>query len=627
MYLNRIKVVKKLKSKFINKLLPLKKPEAVLLDSMEIDLKLINMMQIDNLAIPEAQINEQSYLLFSEIKDSEIDRETSEKFTEYLLDDSFHVKIESFSVMLNKPLKAGKQYVEDKHKENVPPLFLKNDDNTSLHVPKNDSCLSNGQRQIKNHTKTQLFDLILLILYPPLGDNFDNPLVFPPGFQLYPFQKEGVRFLVEHERALLGDEMGLGKSIQAIVALRVLFRMGKISNGIIICPKSVLTDWEKKLSDWAPELKILKIHGSQVQRHIFWKVYAHLYLTTYETIRQDMDVARKNFDLVILDEIQKIKNPSAGLTKAVREIDGKIRWGLSGTPLENRLEELISIFAYIKPGLLRYDDANDPLKVKKSIKPYFLRRRKNDALPKLPKKVYEEVWLDLTPSQRKAYDKAEKEGIVMLNEQGDAITVHHIWALITKLKQICNLDPVSKESCKLDFILEKLEEISEQKEKAIIFSQYPEKTLKLLEPLFKKYNPLVYHGGLSSSQRDEIIKKFQEEDENKVLLMSVKAGGLGLTLTRANYVFHFDLWWNPSVSIQAEDRTHRIGQKRTVFVKYLFTINTIEERIQNLLKKKLMLFKEVIDDLSDVKLSKILTEEELFSLFGIKRKRDNKKIN
>lgn len=549
--------------------------------------------------------------------------------------------IESLPLLLDPPRRAGKSYTKDGQEDKQPELLPAEDENC-IHGIKKSWCSTCIQKEKRESEKTtsivDLFDLVFPILLPPLGDNFDSPVAFPPGMELYPFQREGVRFLAEHERALLGDEMGLGKSIQAIVALRFLFRLSKITNGLILCPKSVLTDWEKKLWDWAPELRVIKVRGLREQREILWNTPGHIYLTTYETVRQDLpdslgdntglgDTAKKEFDFIILDETQKIKSPSANVSKAMRFIKGRFCWGLSGTPLENRLEDLISIFAYIKPGLLgpndlRYANAAGPWKIKEAIKPYVLRRRKADVLPDLPEKLYEEAWLELTPAQKETYERAEKEGIVTLNEQGDAVTVQHVLALITKLKQICNLDVKSKESCKLEYLSEKLEDTSEQGDKALVFSQYPDKTLAHLEPQLKKFKPLIYSGSLSESQRDTIVKSFQEQEDNKVLLMSVKAGGLGLTLTRANYVYHYDLWWNPAVAAQAEDRTHRIGQKKTVFVTYLLTVNTIEERIQNLLKKKRQLFKEVIDDLSDENLSN-LTEEDLFGLFNIqKRKRE-----
>jgi HJR/Mrr/RecB family endonuclease len=167
--------------------------------------------------------------------------------------------------------------------------------------------------------------------------------------------------------------------------------------------------------------------------------------------------------------------------------------------------------------------------------------------------------------------------------------------------------------------MEQLPEIIEQDGKSLIFSQYPDRTLKFLEPELRQFSPLVYHGMLSDNQRDRIIDEFQNNDDCKALLMSVKAGGLGLTLTRANFVFHFDLWWNPSVAAQAEDRAHRIGQKKPVYVTSIFTVNTIEEKIQLLLKRKRELFASVIDDLSDTNLSVTLDEEELFGLFNLQK--------
>jgi SNF2 family DNA or RNA helicase len=423
--------------------------------------------------------------------------------------------------------------------------------------------------------------------------------------------------------------MGLGKSIQAIVAVRVLLRKGRISSGLILCPKSVLTDWEKKLWEWAPEIRVVRVRGTKEQRCLHWNTPAHIYLATYESFRQDLsgslgeavgedDLAKNEFDLVIFDEIQKLKNPDSGVSKAAKLISAAVRWGLSGTPLENRLEELISVFNHIRPGVLHRGHAAHPWMVREAIKPHFLRRRKKEALPHLPEKVCEEAWLELTDSQRLTYEKAEREGIVELNEQGDQITVQHVLALITKLKQICNVDPVSKESSKLEFVREKLEEIVQEDDKALIFSQYPQKTVPHLRSQLQEFCPLEYSGALSDTERDSVTKRFNDDGQIKVLLMSVKAGGLGLTLTRANYVFHFDLWWNPAVASQAEDRAHRIGQRKTVFVTYLYTVDTIEERIQSLLRRKRELFRELIDDLSDTNLERVLSKEDLLSLFNIK---------
>jgi SNF2 family DNA or RNA helicase len=605
----------------VSKIFPVKKPEMLLLDWLEISFKepRINQIRVPSLISPDVTPN--ACLAKPELVDVG---------TELVL----RPEIESFPLLSDLPRKAGKLYKRGEEEEREDILFGSEEDKKCIHGLKKSWCaVCNEKEKQERKRKTRyidVFDLILPILQPPLGENFDSPIAFPPGMELYPFQRTGVKFLAENERVLLGDEMGLGKSIQAIVAIRLLFRMGKVTNGLILCPISVLTDWEKKLWEWAPELRVVKVRGLKEQRELYWNSPSHIYLTTYETLREDLggsvrddesrDIAKKQFDIVVLDEIQKIKNPGADVTTATRQIEASIRWGLSGTPLEGRLEELISIFAYLKPGLLHYKDVERPLKVKQAIKPYFRRRRISDVLPEFPKKeIGEPAWLELGPNQRTSYDRAEQEGIVALNEQGDTVTVQHLLALITKLKQICNIDPETKESCKLEYMLEKLEEVSEQGDKAIVFSQYPEKTLKFLEPALNKFSPLIYHGALSDSQRDQIVERFQKEEDNRVLLMSVKAGGLGLTLTRANYVYHFDLWWNPSTAAQAEGRVWRIGQTKTVFVESLLTEGTIEERIDDILKKKRELFKVVIDDLSDEKLSKFLTEEELFSLFGLQK--------
>lgn len=523
------------------------------------------------------------------------------------------------------PRHAGKVYDLQLESEPVaqPPLLFPVSDEICKHGINKRWC-SDCQEERRQREKmarpkavayVDPFDLILPILEPPLGEEFDSPFCFAPGQSLRGFQIPGVRFLVEHENALLGDEMGLGKTIQAIVASRVVFRQGRATRGLILCPRSVVPDWERALWEWAPELRVRKVRGLKEKRLSLWHSPAHLYLTTYETLRQDIDdLPRKRFDLCILDEIVKIKNPAAGVTKATRQIEASIRWGLSGYPLENKLQELVAIFGYIKPGLLHPYHANAPWLVKEAIEPFFLRRRKADVLPDLPEKVSTVRWLELTSAQREAYDRAEKEGVVALNQMGEMITVQHVWALITKLKQICNLELVSNQSCKLGYLLDKIDEIAARDEKALVFSQFPQKTLKFFEPMLASYKPLFYHGGLTDRQRTRVIDQFESDDDHVLMLMSVKAGGLGLNLQRANHVFHVDQWWNPATAAQAEDRTHRIGQERTVFVTTLYAVDTIEERIHDLLTQKRALFDRVIDELSDEDVRQSLTAEEICSL-------------
>lgn len=493
-----------------------------------------------------------------------------------------------------------------------------------------EDCRKEEKKAQRATLQIDIFDLILPTLQPPLGEQFDNPIAFPPGKRLYQFQCDGIKFLIEHPRALLGDEMGLGKSIQTITAVRLLIRLGKIKNGLLLCPKAVVTDWETKFREWAPELRVQNVNGSQIEREALWDTPAHIYLTTYEKFREDLraNQAKLTVDLCILDEIQRIKNPSAKLSQSVRYVEANWRWGLSGTPLENKIEDVISIFSFIKPGLFPRDQVPGEQSVRERIKPYFLRRRKTEALPELQPKVRDEVWLDLLDSQRKAYERAERDGIVELSDQGDSVTVQHVFALITKLKQICNIDPVTHESCKLDYLLEQLPEIVAQGDKALVFSQFPEKTLKAIAPKLSGFAPLSYDGSLSDRQRSAMVQSFQESETNKIMLMSVKSGGVGITLTRASYVYHYDLWWNPSIAAQAEDRVHRIGQNKTVFVTSLYTTDTIEQRIKALLDQKRGLFNLVIDELSDTDLAKQLTEDEIFGLFNLgKPKRTDSRQN
>lgn len=587
----------------------------------------------DNLCSIEAKVN--SMDLLSIIKETEIE----DIYMSAILDIP---EIESFDLKIEVPEVNGKSYISSKKKEGKQSSLFDDKSEICVHGLKKSWCSicnqKNADEEIINNKSTRnfnVFDLIFPILQPPLGEEFDNTLVMPKDKSLYNFQNHGVKFLVENNRALLGDEMGLGKSIQAIMALRVLFRKGKVSTGVIVSPKSVLFDWERKLREWAPELRLLRVHGPKAHREICWDSPTHIYLTTYETLRSDLrtyiakeseenSIFRKinieRFDFVILDEIQRIKNPSAKVTQAIRKIDAPVRWGLSGTPLENKTSDIISIFKYLVPSLLTVDDSDNLPYIKQKIKQYMLRRRIKDALPDLPDKIHRDVWLELSEEQMKTYKAIEEQGIKKLKGKGNDLTVHNVFALINQLKQVCNIDYSSEDSCKVDYLLEKLNEVTEDGNKALVFSQFPNVTLKRIEPRLRKFNPLIFDGSINGVNRDKRIMQFQNEERNKIMLMSVKAGGQGITLTRANHVYHFDHWWNPATASQAEGRAYRIGQNKTVFVNHLYTVGTIEERIYDLLEEKKNLFRNVVDDLSDTSsLTKLLSEEEIFSLFNLKK--------
>lgn len=466
-----------------------------------------------------------------------------------------------------------------------------------------------------------IFELLLPILMPPATSEFKDELLFPQ--ELYEFQRAGVKWLFESPNALLADDMGLGKTVEAITAFRALIRRSHVLQVLIICPKSVLPNWMRELERWAPELLAIKIHGNNLTRQVAWRAYrgkCHVLVTTYEVIREDFEAVKgQKFGLVLADEVQRIKNFETSTAHAVCGLSAERRWALTGTPLENRLEDMVNIFRFVRPGLFSPGEmfSLSTRLVREKVKPYLLRRRKEEALKDLPEKVLDTTLLELTERQRHAYESAEHEGVIRLKSTSN-VTVQHILALIQYLKQICNFDPNSGDSTKVDYLREDyLESACQNDDKTVVISQYV-KTLEELKGRLKEHDPLVYSGQLSLEQREHVIGLFQAQNKHKVLLLSLKAGGVGINLTTANHVLHFDRWWNPAVERQAEDRTHRIGQNKTVFVTRLICQGTIEERIERLLEQKKILFREVVDELADVNLERVLSEEELFGLFGLK---------
>ena len=472
-----------------------------------------------------------------------------------------------------------------------------------------------------------VFEQLFYILQPPILPPSGPIIVFLNGKKPYPFQVRGVKWLVEHESALLADEMGLGKTIQAIIAIRILFRRGELQRTLVVCPASVTYNWEREIRSWAPELRVFRIQGDKATRSEAWKSNAEIYIVSYETLRNDVgEFDSAKFDLCVLDEAQKIKNPTTKVHRAVKQLMPKFRWALTGTPLENSVDDVIAIFSFLKPGLFYEDNADwyTDREVRLKMWPYLLRRTIEDVAIELPELTQQDHWLDLLPEQSRTYRAMEDHEVEALNLLGVDATRVHVFALITKLKQLCNYDDSSGESCKLNFLEDELDALSDSGEKALVFSQYPKKTLQVIEPRLRQYKPLTYDGSMSGNKRDEVVRRFEEDEVNGVLLMSLKAGGVGLTLTRANHVFLYDHWWNPAVMDQAVGRVRRIGQKRPVFSHSLYAVGTIEERIHNLLKKKSALFQEMFDQgpATDIDALNRLTDEDLFGLFGLETPSD-----
>lgn len=481
------------------------------------------------------------------------------------------------------------------------------------------------------------------ILQPPLRLNLPRDIDLPS--RLYPYQNDGIAWLLRLDPGgLLGDDMGLGKTIQVIVALRLLVHARQARHALVVCPASVLRNWETELRKWAPLLQVVVAHGEAERRIGLWNAPAHVYITTYGTLREDIEAILPRmllngideFDVLVADEVHRAKNPGAQQTQALRRIPARRKWGLSGTPIENRLDELKAIYDCLHPKLfstgpprLQFDGIADtrppgaeglsPEDVKRRIEPFMLRRRKGDVLDDLPALVRTEQWLELAGPQRRAYEKAEGEGIVELNAKGDQLTVQHVLALITKLKQLCNFELAGGTSAKMDWLDENMDELLADDGAVIIASQFVDPAgVSAIAERLHSHRPLTYTGDLSQSQRSRVIEAFNTDPDCRVLVLSTHAGGEGINLQRANYVVHFDHPWTPSKAHQVEGRAHRIGQKRTVFVYHLWLQDTIEARIYEILERKQALYDFVIDDLARGVGESPLTEEEVFALFGLR---------
>ena len=438
----------------------------------------------------------------------------------------------------------------------------------------------------------------------------------------------------------MADDMGLGKTIQVISLILKLKEDNKLKNPVlVICPTTLMGNWMKELQLFAPDLKVATYHG--LDRKLELK--SDVILTTYAIMRIDVEEMKKNtWGMVVVDEAQNIKNPDTAQTLAIKSLKSDIKIAMTGTPVENRLTELWSIFDFINKGYLgslkdfqksyavpieRFKEKTRASKLKLSVSPFVLRRLKTDksVISDLPDKMVLNDYCYLAKAQAILYEKTLNEmmqkisGFTGVNRRGN------IFKLITALEQSCNHQyqflksgETAKElSGKAEKCVSLVQSILDSNEKTLIFTQYKEMGDLLTKILSDECDsiPSFFHGSLTVPQREKLIDEFQNNDERKIMILSLKAGGTGLNLTSATNVIHYDLWWNPAVEEQATDRTYRIGQDKNVMVHRLITLGTFEEKIDEMLKTK-----KELADLAVYEGEKIITElsdQEIYEIFSL----------
>lgn len=489
-------------------------------------------------------------------------------------------------------------------------------------------------------------DKILRKLIKDLGREEEVQVPASLTADLRPYQLRGFRWLyantVKGLGSCLADDMGLGKTVQVLALLLKLKEEGRLENpALITCPTTLIGNWVKECEKFAPSLKVEVYHGSS--RRLATKG-TDIIMTSYGVLRREAEkFKRKKWDLVIIDEAQNIKNPETEQSKAVKSLGAGSYIAMSGTPVENRLTELWSIFDFINRGYLgkrqdfirnfavpieKYRDKARIQKLRQATAPFLMRRLKSDQtiIKDLPNKAVRNEYCYLSREQAALYQQVT-DSIMREIEQGEGIARRGlIFKLMTALKQICN-HPVhytkkgkaqKEHSGKAEKALSLLETIIAGGEKALLFTQYREMG-ELLTELIKEEiheEPLFFHGGLSRKKRDEMVDHFQNNvGTSPIMIISLKAGGTGLNLTAAANVIHYDLWWNPAVENQATDRTYRIGQTQNVLVHRLISLGTFEEKIDEMITAK----KELADltvAAGESRLSE-LSNEELRALFTL----------
>jgi non-specific serine/threonine protein kinase len=477
---------------------------------------------------------------------------------------------------------------------------------------------------------------------------------------LRPYQQDGLSWLCELNKlgfgACLADDMGLGKTVQILAFLNILSQTQRSTGkkektsyktaSLLIIPASLLSNWDQEIKKFSPNLKVFLAHPDmQRPRRVKTPTESELdeldlVITTYALSHRYIWLLEYTWQYVILDEAQAIKNPGTRQSKAVKTIPARNRIAMTGTPVENRLSDLWSLFDFVNPGLLgtaaEFSTFSKALaerldgygRLRRMTAPFILRRLKSDKsiISDLPDKVEMKTWATLSKKQAVIYQQLVDRINDTLEDTDGIQRKGMILAALTKFKQICNHPDqyagvdgyTAKESGKFSRLQEICETIHEKREQVLVFTQFKEMTAPLarfLETVFQRPG-LILHGSVAVGKRKKIIEQFQQDDYIPFMVLSLKAGGVGLNLTRANHVIHFDRWWNPAVENQATDRAFRIGQKKKVMVHKFVTKGTIEEKIDAMLTQKQQLSNDVVAASGESWLTE-MNNDELADLFSL----------
>jgi len=486
------------------------------------------------------------------------------------------------------------------------------------------------------HIDDAIYELLDRLNHPPMRE-------CPPEIQadVRSYQMAGFSWmcnLADHNMGgILADDMGLGKTLQAIMYLVTL---PKDSRRMVVCPTSLMYNWKDEFENFAPSMTCDIVCGTpEERRRILQESTASVLITSYPLIRRDLPYYRNmEFSAVIIDEAQNIKNSSSMNAQSVKNLNTKTRFALTGTPIENSLSEIWSIFDFVMPGYLfshskfvnEYEkpilnqDEGILTQLNLRIQPYILRRMKQDVLSELPEKTEEKILVDLSDRQKKLYAAylEHYRGELQIDDEDSAVPENRIRILsaLMRLRQICChpstfMDNYDGDSAKMDVLIDILTQALSSGHRTLVFSQFTS-MLELIEKELKEreIGYFCIRGDTKVADRSSYVKQFND-GVHDVFLISLKAGGTGLNLIGADTVIHVDPWWNPAVEDQATDRCYRIGQTRNVHVIKLLSKGTIEEKIYRLQQKKQKLAEAVIEKQEDL-IGK-LTRQELLEIFSL----------